>query len=183
MEWTTTYILSQVFTIIMYILLGITYFAKDRKKVLVLSFLSLVANSIAYIFLSAWSGFAMCMVAIIRNIIFLFDEKKNGKRTNINKTDIIILIILQGISVISAIYTYDGFFSLFIVISTMLYTYSVWQKSTKVYKFLGIPIGILLIAYHIYIMSLFGIIFESILFICSMTGYILEVRKIKKQNI
>jgi len=31
MELTTTYILSQVFTILMYILLAITYYAKDRK--------------------------------------------------------------------------------------------------------------------------------------------------------
>ena len=30
-----TYILSQIFTIIMYVLLAMTYYAKDRKKVLI----------------------------------------------------------------------------------------------------------------------------------------------------
>ncbi len=83
MDLNVAYILSQVFTIITYALLALTYYAKDRKKVLILSFLSLTANGIAYIFLSAWTGFAMCIVALIRNIIFLIDEKKNGKRERI----------------------------------------------------------------------------------------------------
>lgn len=179
MEWSITYILSQVFTIITYALLALTYYAKYRKKVLILSFLSLIANGIAYIFLNAWSGFAMCIVALIRNIIFLLDEKKNGKREEINKTDIIILAVLYTISIIFAIFTYDGSLSLLSVFATCLYTFSVWQKKTNTYKLLGIPIGILWILYNIYIKSIFGIILETILLICSITGYLLDIKKKK----
>ncbi len=179
MELTISYILSQVFTIIMYVLLAITYYAKDRKKILILSFLSLVANGVAYFLLSAWSGLAMCIVALIRNIIFLLDERKNGKREQINKLDIVILIILYAIAIVSAVFTYDGPLSLLSVIATMLYTFSVWQKKTNIYKLLGIPIGILWILYNIYVMSIFGIILESVLLICSTTGYMLERRKQK----
>ncbi len=179
MQLTINYILSQVFTIITYGLLAVTYYAKDRKKVLIINFLSLVANGIAYIFLNAWTGLAMCVVALIRNIIFLIDEKKNGKRETINKTDVIILIILYVISIISAIFTYDGFLSLLSVFATALYTFSVWQKKTSIYKLLGIPIGILWVSYNIYIMSIFGIILETVLLICSTTGYLLEIRKQK----
>jgi hypothetical protein len=179
MNWGITYILSQVFTVIMYVLLAITYYAKDRKKVLILSFLSLIANILAYVFLDAWTGVAMCVVALIRNIIFLVDEKKNGKRDEITKKDIIILIILYDILIISTVFTYDEFLSLLSVFATMLYTYSVWQKKTIVYKFLGIPIGVLWILYNIYVQSLFGIILESILLICSITGYIAELKNSK----
>ena len=179
MEWSVVYILSQVFTIITYGLLALTYYAKDRRKVLILNFLSLIVNGLAYIFLSAWSGFAMCIVALIRNIIFLMDEKKNGKRENVNKTDIVILIILYLISIIFAIFTYEGFLSLLSVFATCLYTFSVWQKKTNIYKLLGIPIGILWILYNIYIKSIFGIILETLLLICSTTGYFLEVKKEK----
>lgn len=180
MDWSTTYALSQVFTIITYVLLALTYYAKDRKKVLILSFLSLIANGLAYVFLSAWTGLAMCAVALIRNIIFLIDENKNGKRETINKKDVVILVILYIISIISAVYTYDGFFSLLSVFATMLYTYSVWQKKTNIYKLLGIPIGILWILYNIYVKSIFGIILETILLICSITGYLLEIKKHKQ---
>lgn len=183
MEITTAYIISQVFTIIMYILLAITYYAKDRKMVLILSFLSIIANGIAYVLLNAYTGLAMCIVALLRNIIFLVDEKKNGKKDTVDKKDYIILAVLYLISIISAVFTYDGFLSLLSVFATMIYTYSVWQKKTQVYKVLGIPIGILWILYNIFVKSIFGIILESILLICSTTGYILEVRKAKKEKI
>lgn len=177
MELTTTYIVSQVFTVIMYILLGITFYVKDRKKLLIIHFIATISIAIAYILLGAWTGLAMCVVVIIRNIIFLLDEKKNGKRDTINKTDIIILIVLYAISIVFAIFSYDGIFSLLSVAATMLNTYSVWQKNIKLYKLLGIPTGILWVLYNTYIMSIFGIILESLLLICSTTGYILEKRK------
>lgn len=179
MELTLTYIMSQVFTIIMYLLLAVSYYAKDRKKILILSFLSLVANAIAYVLLEAYTGLAMCIVAFVRNIIFMIDEKKNGHSDNITKKDIILLVIFYILIIVSTIFTYEGPLSLLSVIATMTYTYSVWQKKTNVYKFLGIPVGILWVLYNIYVKSIFGVILESILLIASATGYILEKRKNK----
>ena len=182
MNWGTTYILSQIFTVLMYVLLAITYFLKDRKKILMVGFASLIANALEYIFLFAWSGVATCIFALIRNIIFLFDEKKNGKSDTIRKKDILILIILYIILIISAIITYDGFLSLLSIFATMIFTYSVWQKKTIIYKFCGIPVGILWIMYNIYVMSLFGIILESILLIASTGGYLIELKNKKRAN-
>ena len=182
MELSLNYKISQVFVIIAYILLGITYYAKDRNKILLFNFLSLISNGIAFFFLEAWTGIAMVIVAIIRNIIFMIDEKKNGKSQKIYKKDIAILLGLYCISIVFTIFTYDGFFSLLSVFATMLYTFSVWQKDTKTYKLLGIPIEILCISYNIYIKSIFGIVLESILAICSFTGYILEYKKFKTEK-
>lgn len=177
MNWGIEYILSQVFTIIMYVLMAITYYMKNRKAILMISFASLIANVIAYILLNAWSGLAMCIVAMLRNIIFLVDEKRNGKRNEISKKDIVILVVLYVISGISAIFTYEGFFSLLSVFATMLYTYSVWQKKTEVYKFCGIPVGILWILYNCYVKSIFGVILEIVLLVNSIIGYQLEKRR------
>lgn len=173
MSLEATYILSQIFTIINYMLLASTYYVKNRKKILIISFMSLLANAIAYILLNAWTGVAMCLVALIRNIVFLIDEHKNKQANKITKKDIIILIILYIISIISAILTFDGYLSLLSVFATMLYTYSVWQKNPKTYKLFGIPVGILWILYNLYVKSLFGIILESALLVCSTSGYIL----------
>jgi len=177
MEITTNYILSQIFTILMYIFLAISYYSKNRKMILILSIISIITNIVAFVFLNAWTGVAMCVVALVRNLIFMIDEKKNGKSEKITKKDIIILIILYVITVISTIYTYDGFLSLLSVIATSVYTFSIWQKRTGVYKAMGIPTGILWILYNIYIKSVFGFILESILLICSTTGLIVEIKK------
>jgi hypothetical protein len=179
MELTVTYILSQVFTIIMYALLGVTYYTKERKKILIISILSNASCGIAYVLLQAWSGFAMCLLAIFRESVNLFEEKKNGKRDYINKFDIVFLIILYAICIISAVFTYEGFLSLLSIIATMIYTFAICQKSTKVYKICGIPISTLWIIYNAYVKSIFGVILESIILICSITGYILEARKKK----
>ena len=69
MELTITYILSQLFTIIMYTLLGITYYTKDRTKILFLSILSNTSCGIAYLLLGAWGGLSMCLIAVSRYYI------------------------------------------------------------------------------------------------------------------
>lgn len=179
MEFTTSYIISQLFVLVLYICLALTYFMKDRKTILILNFIGLAANGITYILLGAYSGLAMCVISLIRNVIFIIDEKKHGKKETNDRKDVIILIVLLTISILLAILTYEGFFSLFSVFATILYTYSVWQKKTRIYKIFGIPIGIMWIVYNIYIASILGIILESVLFICSTTGYLLETRKNK----
>jgi len=181
MELTIIYVLSQVFVIINAALLMATYQLKTRKSILTVSFMALLANGLAYVLLSAWSGLAMVFVAMIRNIIFMIDEKKNGKSDKITKKDIVILAVLYAISIISAIYTYEGFLSLMSVFATMLYTYSVWQKKTSVYKILGIIIEVIWIIYNIYILSIFGIIVEIFLLISAVIGIIREY-KVQKEN-
>lgn len=177
MKFTTTYIISQICAIITYIFLALTYYAKTRKNVLIMSLLSNIINGIEYILLNAYSGFAMCMVASLRCLIFLVDENKNGDRIKNGKKDVIILIILCMMSIILGAFTYEGIYSILPVLTTILYTYSAWQKNVAIYKILGVPVGILWIAYNVYIKSIFGVILESIIVICSITGYILHISK------
>lgn len=179
MEITITYILSQIFIIISYIFLITTYYLKSRKKIIIINFAALFTTGISFLFLSAYSWMAMILLAMIRNIIFLNDEKKYGKTEKITSRDIQILIILITISIILATITYNGFLSLLSVIATMLYTVSVWQKNPKIYKILWAPIWLLWIWYNIYIMSLFWIILESIVLISAITWYILDTKKRK----
>ena len=167
------YIISQAFVIISYALLSFTYLAKDRKRILIMSFLAVFANAIAFILLGAWSGFVMSLVAMGRNIVFLI----RGNDKKINYVDYIILGILYLIIAVSSYFTYLGLFSLFSVFGTMIYTYSAWQKKPKVYKILGIPSSICWIIYNIYVTSVFGAILESILLIFEVVGTIKALKE------
>ncbi len=167
-DFTLEYILSQIFTIVSYVMLCYTYQLKSRNKILIVNFISLIATGISYLLLHAYSGLAMVIVAIIRNIIFYYDKNKEEKKHNTK--DIIILGILFTISIVFAYFTYNGFLSLMSVFATMMYTFSVWQKNPTIYKFLGIPIEIIWIIYNIYIKSIFGIILEICLFISIIIG-------------
>lgn len=179
MEFTKEYILSQILTIIMYIFATLTYCVKNRKNVLLLNGAGLICIGIAYTLLNAWSGLVMNCVALLRNLIFLIDEKKNGIREKNNMLDVIILIALFTISIVSAIFTYNGFFSLFSVFATMIYTFSVWQKNTKIYKLLGTPVSICWIIYNVYVFSITGMVLETCVLISAIQGYMLELKSNK----
>ena len=171
------YSLSQVFIIFNYIFLGISYQSKDHKKILYLNIASLSCAGLSYICLSAYTGLAMEIISIFRNIVFLINEEKNGKTKHISKNEIYLLIVIYILIIISTIFTYDGFLSLMSVFATALYTYSVWQKNTKLYKLLGIPVSIIWLIYNIYIKSIFGIILEIILILAEIIGVIREGKK------
>ena len=165
------YIVSQIFAVISYALLASTYVLKSRRLILLVNFGFLAAGTASFICLSAWVGVAMYVVGFIRSIIFLLQDKKN-RSENIDKVDWYILVFLSLITIISGIVLYDGFFSLFSMFATLIYTVSVWQKNTKIYRALGIPVSVLWICYHVYISSLFGIVLESCLLVCVIVGLI-----------
>lgn len=125
----------------------------------------------------------MCIVAMLRNLYILWEEKRNGKRIANEKRDYIFLTIVYLGIILATIPTYEGFLSLLSVFATSIYTYSIWQKSTKVYKSCGIPVGVLWIAYNIYVRSIFGVILEGILLIASIAGYVTEIKSNKNDKI
>lgn len=175
MTLTASYIISQIFVVINYLLNIISYQFKSRKTILILNLISLFMLAIAYYLLSAYTGMAMAAVGIIRNAIFFIDEFDKNKSSKIKSKNIIELIFLTIILLILTVYTYDGFFSLMSVFATYLYTISIWQKNTKVYKILGIPVGITGVIYNIYICSIMGIILESFSLISAIIGFVQEV--------
>ena len=170
MEITTQYILSQIATILVYVFLSLTYCVKSRKLILAFSFLSNFLNSIAFILLGAYTSAIMCAISIFRDIIFIIDEKINGKSDRITKKDVRILIFIYGLSIISIIVTFKGPLTLMYAAGSMLYTYSIWQKNNKVYRVLGIPVTLLVIVDSIIIKSIFGVILQCVVLICSTVG-------------
>lgn len=173
---TVSYVLSQLFAIIYYIIFAITYYMRNKKTILVLGVISIFIHSISYALLGGWTAVAMGLVAVLRNLILISEEKKDKKNN-------IILYTLYLITISSGIFTYDSIFSIFPVIATILYTYSIWQSNTKTYKLLGVITGILCTIYNIYIKSIFGIIAEFVLTICSLHGYIIDLKGVKNEKV
>ena len=116
------YIASQIVTIFVYIFLSLTYCVKNRKVILAFSFLSNFLNSIAFILLGAYTSSAMCAISIFRDVVFIIDQKINGKSDKITKKDCMILAMIYGISIVSIVLTFKGFWTLLYAAGSMLYT-------------------------------------------------------------
>ena len=176
-EWTIPYLTSQIWTIIIYICLCSTYFLKSRKKILVLNVVAHIIQAIAFLLLGGLTGAAMNAIYIARDLFLVADEKNNQKSDKITKRGIGVLICFIILILVMTIFTYDGWASLLSVIATIISTFAVCQKSTKIYKLLGIPVSGAWLGYHISLNSIFAIILESILLISTIIGYILDKSK------
>lgn len=179
-----TYIWSQIFTVVEYGLLGWSYFAKKRKLVVILDIFSMISGIIAFILLGADLGMALSVIVLLANFYYLWDEnerKKKDSKKYFVRDYVAIGIVLMGIAVVTFL-TYDGPLSLLSVLATTLYEVSIWQKSTKVYKFLGIPVAFCWMSYNGFVRSIFGVICEAGMLISSIWGYVDEIRGSKKKG-
>lgn len=161
----STYVLSQFFIVIAYSLFAVSYVVKNRKLILLCSSASLVTEVVGYILLSAWSGVGMVFVAAFRNILFYGQVKLLEKRPDLAKYEWVSLAIVWTVAICAAAITCESVLSTFSILSGMIYTLSIWQKNYRIYKYLGILACLFLIAYNIFIGSLFGAILESALMI------------------
>lgn len=177
-NWTLEYTLSQVLIVIVYILICITYFLKNRKKILITNILAHIFQAISFLLLNGLTGVAMNFVYVVRDTFFVIDEK-NRKSKKLNKRDYIIFLIFIIIIVVLTIFTYNGWGSLLSVVATIVSTIAIWQKNTKYYKLLGIPVSMAWLGYYIFLKSIFAIVLESILLVSTITGYMLENKKEK----
>lgn len=182
MEITFTYILSQIFTAAEYGLLGASYFVKRRLAVILLDLFSMAAGIVAYILLGADIGLAMSVVIFLANFYYLYDEKKQGKNHALQTRDYVALVIIMLAIAGLAVWTYDGPLSLLSVAATVLYEISIWQNSTKVYKFLGIPVALCWVLYNAFVFSVVGILSESIILIAAIVGFFRAVWLEKRQK-
>ncbi len=179
-----TWILSQIITVVEYALLGASYLAKNRKAVVTLDIASMTCGIIAFILLGADLGMAMSVIILLANFYYLWDESKHSakERSKLHTRDYIVLaVVLIGIGIVTYL-TYDGPLSLLSVAATVLYEISIWQKSTKVYKFLGIPVAFCWMTYNGFVSSPFGVLCEMVMFTTSIVGYVREVKAGKKKR-
>ena len=124
--------------------------------------------------LNGYTGAAMAFIMILRDLTFLIMEKKELNRLKKEKFDLVILLVTLVLIIGLTIITYNGPLSILSSMATLIATFGLWQKNTKNYKILGIVVGLLWLAYNVFIMSIMGIILESILVLCSIIGYIKE---------
>ncbi len=179
---TLTYILSQVFVVLCYIGFAVTYLIKNRYLLLSISILSLVFSGASYILLDAWAGLAVTVIAIMRNIVFMIQEKFEGDK-DYTIMDWIVYVVLMVASAVCAYFTFDGCFSLFSVVGAALYTTAGWQHNLTVYRILCLLASACTIVYFVFIWSLFGFILESAMFVFMLIVAIVYFNRLKKEKV
>lgn len=173
----TSYVISQMFSIAMFLCLAFSYFTKNREKILLLNIFAQIFQNISTVLLNGASGAIMSLVLLISNTILYVDYKTNKKKSK--KRSIIILVLLLLMVLISAIFTYNGIRSLYSVAATIIILISVWQENTKNYKILGVTGSTLWLLYFNHLKSIFGVILELVLIVVTIISYIKKEKMVK----
>jgi hypothetical protein len=173
------YIISQIFVILGYTVIAFSFFTKNRKLILLYSTAAVVCHATSYAFLLAWTGVAMNIIALGRNVTFQI-QNKYKKSSETTKSDWIVLGSIIAVSTTAWILTYDGILSFFALSGTLIYTYAVWQKNAKVYNILAIIGSIQWIVYYLFVFSVFGIILECVMLVAETIGTIRYFKQDKK---
>ena len=130
-----------------------------------------VFQAISYMFLKATSGWAILIIATVRNIIFF---KLNKQEYTLSyKLLLVALLVVIGVT---GVITYDNIFSILPVCAIVLYSIGVWQKSPKIYKLLSIPNCILWVLYNLSVASIVASIDEFVMLILSIIGFCKEFK-------
>ena len=182
-DWTSaTYITSQVFVSIAYILLAMTYFITSRHKQLLTTISSNVTMGVGFFLLGGYVAVAMCAIAICRDIAssIINSRRAPAELMKNTKLDWALLVLWIALFTTATALTQHGFMTLFAYFATMTFTVSIWQKNPLIYRFLGIFVGIFWIIYNVVVKSLMGVTLESALLIFVVAGLISYLKSQKR---
>lgn len=149
------------------------YQQKTRTGLILSKLLSDVIWFLHYFMLSAYSGAAIAVIGIIREIIFVNKEKKFAKHP-------FWLFFFLILSFGCAYFTWKNLFSILPCVASAVSVISFWIGKPVLSRLLSYPISASMLTYDIAIGSSMGIINEIFTIISSVIGYLrLDKKKVQ----
>lgn len=128
----------------------IIYQQKSGKKLLMYKLISDVIWMLHYLSLNAISGALVAGIGIIRETVFLNQNKKWAQ----SKLWLVLFLIL---SVLSAAFTWKNVFSVLPALASVLSVYSFWRSKPSLTRTLAFPISASMLTYDLACGSYMGI--------------------------
>lgn len=148
------------------------YQQKTRKGLILSKLLSDVIWFLYYFVISAYSGAAIAVIGMVREIIFVNREKKWAKHPAW-------LVFFLLLSFGCAYFTWQDVFSILPCIASAVSVISFWIGNPKLSRFLSYPISACMFTYDLTRspMALFGMINELFAVTSSVVGFFRHDRK------
>ena len=112
--------------------------------------ISNILNLIHYLILNADSGVATKIIAILRDLSMVKQEKYSILKS------MKMLIVFVCAYIILMIITYQGFISIFSLLAALIYTIFCWNGDAKTVRYIGIFTNVLWLIYNIFVKSYAG---------------------------
>ena len=147
-----TLIIAQAFGFIGFIISLLAFHKKKKEKILRNMILSNIFDLIHYLLLGAYSGCITKLLAIFRNSFVILKDKFKTLSSNI------FLYIFILLYVISGIWTFENIWSIFPIISALIYAVAIWKGNELTLKEAAFIGYFLWLIYNILVSSVSGIL-------------------------
>ena len=152
----------------------IIYQQKNGKNLLLWKLISDVIWLLHYLFLNAYSGCAVALIGVFRELVFYRENKKGQKRP-------FFLMFFIIVTICSSILTWKGIASIFPALASVISIVGFWKANPKISRKLAFPISGLMLSYDLTCNSHMGIVNE-ILTMCATAIAIIHNRKVDKNG-
>lgn len=160
-----SFYIGQALGILATLITLLSYQTNSNRRLLSLQTAATLSNGLSYLFLQAYSGFALNLLCIARNLIYYVQKPKSA----INRLSAVLLslgMILLGI------YSWQGPASLLIMSALTINTFIMSLGSPQLLRKSILLTSSLILVYNVIVFSLGGIANESVAIISSIIGII-----------
>ncbi len=149
----------------------VSYQYSDKKKLLLLQTLATALSCIQYLFIGAYSGFALNIICIIRNFIY-YIRYKNRIKAMLGP------IVLACAIAVACVFSWEGYHSLLITTGLVINTICMGVFDSQNLRKTILISSSFILAYNIFAHSYSGMIGES----CSLISAAIGVLRYSKQK-
>ena len=163
-------LLADIFGILGIACTVVLYQQKKSKSLLIYKLVIDLVWLMHYAFLGAFSGAVVCVIAVLRELIFV-------KRDRTKRSGIIWLPIFIAVAIVCTALTWDNIFSVLTCIASCIAVVSFFIAKPKLSRILVFPISACMLTYDIAYRSIAGIVNECFAMTSSLVGILIHDRK------
>lgn len=159
------YIGGQIFGIAPIVFGFISFQAKSSRGIIFWQLATALSFSLHYLMIGAITGMALNLVAALKGITYYFRNKKGSK-------ELFTPIFFTVLAIFTSILTWQAWYSLFLLTGLIINTLSFALLSPQKVRVCMLAKAPITIVYNVFVFSIAGIVYESIIFISAIIGLI-----------
>ena len=167
------YVISQIFAVLSIVFDLVAAQRRKKADLLKMDTMAAFCSSLHYAFLVAWSGLISKIITTIRNGIAAYDATHKQKSNKLLPIVFVILYVIMGV------FAFDSVFSILPILAPSLYTVVIYTSDVKKIRYVVVISNLLWLIYDIHLLSIAGIIAETVIII---NGLVAIYRYRKKQK-
>ena len=163
MEWTM--VVGQIMGFVAVVLGFVSFQMRTQKQLLVVQTATTIAFCIHYYLIGATSGLMLNLLGIVRNLAYYHKDKPlfSGK-----KCPIFFAVVMGIVGMLS----WQGYYSIFVVMGLVINTVCLSFTNPQNIRKSILVSSPLVLAYDAFVLSIGGVIYESVVIISSIIGIV-----------